>query len=316
MGEPFIMLPFSAANKIMDGMNTAKVKGNCPGFNAAKVLMRMYYNGSHLDTTKDGIRLPRGCFRGSHAAIAKACVMTEKMERIAVNSLQDEGYIFSIDPLCLIISDACDLLTKDGVLKKNLPTFYGVKGLCDPEDIAKRANTVNNVFIDKQGENKSEPPPRGQEEGQAPPSKRQTERQANSLEKPILSDAGGTEKGKQYKYISEYLNEDSNGIEVYGEPLPTDAHDKQPSRTATPSVEPSSQDFSKKWSEHSSEEQREILDRVRKGAEIFRGKGSAKALFFDEILDKLEHGNPKEKEDAYSKYKSSAIDDIRSHTAT
>ena len=307
MGEPFIMLPFSAANKIMDGMNTAKVKGNCPRFNAAKVLMRMYYNGSHPDTAKSGLRLPQGCFRGSHAAIAKACVMTEKMERIAVNSLQDEGYIFSIDPLCLIISDACGLLTKDGVLKKNLPTFYGVKGLCDPEDIAKRANTVNNVFIDKQGENKSEPPPGGQEEGQAPPSKRQTEGQANSPEKHAFFDAGGTEKGKQYKYISEYLNEDSNGIEVYGEPLPTDAHDKQPNRTDTPSVKPPSQDFSKKWSGHSSEEQREILDSIRKGAELFRNKGSTKASLFDEILDKLEKGSPKEKEDAYSKYKSSAI---------
>ncbi len=307
MGEPFIMLPFSAANKIMDGMNTAKVKGNCPGFNAAKVLMRMYYNGSHLDTTKDGIRLPRGCFRGSHAAIAKACVMTEKMERIAVNSLQDEEYIFSIDPLCLIISDACDLLTKDGVLKKNLPTFYGVKGLCDPEDIAKRANTVNNVFIDKQGENKSESPPGGQEEGQAPPSKRQTERQANSLEKTIFSDAGGTEKGKQYKYISEYLNEDSNGIEVYGEPSPTDTHDKQPNRTATPGVEPPSQGFSENWSALTNEEQQEVLERIRTGVDVFKAKGSSKASAFDGWLKQLQHGSPQEKEDAYSKYKSSAI---------
>lgn len=306
MGESFIMLPFSAANKIMGGMNAAKVKGNCPEFNGAKVLMQMYYMGSHPDNTKNGLRLPRGCFRGSHAAIAKACGMTAKMERNAVNSLQDEGYIFTIDPCYLIFSDTCDLLTKDGDLKKNLPTFYGVKGLCD-EDIAKRANTVDNVFIDKQGNNRSKTPPGGQEKGQAPPAKRQTEGQANSLEKPAFSDAGGIEKGKQYKYIPEYLNSDSNGIEVYGEPSPTDTHDKQPNRTATPSVKPPSQDFSKKWSGHSSEEQREILDSIRKGAELFRNKGSTKASLFDEILDKLEKGSPKEKEDAYSKYKSSAI---------
>ena len=96
-------------------------------------------------------------------------------------------------------------------------------------------------------------------------------------------------------------------IEVYGEPSPTDTHDKQPNRTAMPSVEPPSQGFSEKWSALRSEEQQEVLERIRKGADLFKDKGNPKASVFSEWLEQLQHGNPQEKEDAYSKYKSSAV---------
>lgn len=296
MGEPFARVPHT----ILEGVYNPK-KRMAP--NDMIILAYMYADASHPVEKRDGVMLEDGHALTSYEIAANCCGLTKKQARVAFEHLQSMGHI-----------KKCT--TVRGESKKQY-TLYAVTGLYDrgfyDKKASSRAGEKPPVFAENQKKIEEEKPPGGQAVGQALPAKGQAE----NIEIPVFSDAGGPCEGTQYIDINNTVTKGSNIVEVYREAPPAAALSSQLVQTAQPSpTPPSPQKHS--WATLTMEEQEMVLERVRTGASTYAAKAEkangSKRDRLRQMADNftrwhtlLQHGTPQEKEKAYEEYMASSI---------